>query len=85
MAQVPRTIGVLLATGAAVAVAALIFSKRRSRDALRGNSSARGSLVLRKYGEAVRGRVFIVTGATSGLGLEMARLLAQVCLLIVAR
>jgi hypothetical protein len=39
-----------------------------------GNSWARGSRVITDHRSAAKGRTFIVTGATSGLGCEAARL-----------
>jgi WW domain-containing oxidoreductase len=42
-----------------------------------GNSWARGSRVIMDHGSAAKGRTFIVTGATSGLGCEAARLLLR--------
>ena len=69
------TAGVSLLLGSAIAA---WLARRAADDAPRaGNAWARGSHVVALFGHAAAGRVFIVTGASSGLGLEAARLLLR--------
>lgn len=82
MSQLPG----LTTTAAALVTASLVYvahrhyrlsQPRRTVDDMIGNSYTTGSDVVRVYGDRLRGKVVVITGTTSGLGEQTARLLGQ--------